>query len=66
MSTKQAANRFHGFVDRFADRRFGAGDAADDFFGDFGDPSVAERPAKRLIDAGDRVVDGAGDSARRG
>jgi hypothetical protein len=62
-AAEQAANRFADFVDDLADRRFGAGNAGDDFFGDFGDARVTKRPTKRLIGAGNRVVDGAGDSA---
>ena len=63
-AAEQAFDRFHDFVNSFSDRRFRAGDAADDFFGGFGDPGIPERPAKRLIDTGDRVVDSAGYSPR--
>jgi hypothetical protein len=62
----QAADRFGDFVDGFTGRRFGAGHPVDDFAGDVGGAGVAEGAPKRLISAGDRVVDGTGDSAGRG
>ena len=52
---------FDGFVDGFADRRFGSDDAVDDFFGDFGDAGFFERAAgDGFVDRVDGAVDGFG------
>ncbi len=61
---QQAADRADGFFDRFAERRFGAGGAVDDAFGDAGDAAFVQRPAQgRFVDALDGFVDGSGDRA---
>ena len=52
---------FDGFVDGFADRRFGPGDAVDDFFGHPGDAGFLQRAAgDRFVDRVDGAVDGFG------
>jgi hypothetical protein len=62
-AAEHAVDGFADFVDGFADRRIGTGDAVDDPFGDFGDAGAANHAAGCFIDAGDRFVDGAGGRA---
>ena len=47
VAAEQAVDHADGFVDDLADRRFGAGDAVDDAFGDAGDAGVAQGAAER-------------------
>jgi hypothetical protein len=61
MAAEQAVCRFGGLVGGPADRRLRPGSRVDDFFGDFGDAGFAERAPCGRVDAGDRVVEGAGD-----
>src|SRR6185312_14497744 len=57
-AAEQTADGFGDSFDGFADHRFGAGDAVDHAFGDFGDAGLFERSAEHVfVDAGDRAVD---------